>query len=94
VTDDRSPVAPDMGSASVPHQVPAEAAANDGGGNPAWWLRPAASLANELSATVDGLSLSEAWSRLKRYGPNQVRDQRHTPLVWQFLNGRVPTAPA
>jgi P-type Mg2+ transporter len=85
VTDDRSPVAADMGSAKVPHQVPAEAAANDGGGNPAWWLRPAASLANELSATVDGLSSSEARSRLKRYGPNQVRDQRHTPLVWQFL---------
>ena len=85
MTDDRSPIIPDANSASVPHQVPAEASANDGGGNPAWWLRPAASLANELAATIEGLSSSEARSRLKRYGPNQVQGQRQMPLVWQFL---------
>jgi Mg2+-importing ATPase len=85
MTDDRSPIAADMAAARVPDQVPPESSENDGAGNPAWWLRPAALLANELSGTVDGLSSSEARSRLKRYGPNQVRDQRHTPLVWQFL---------
>ena len=85
MTDDRSPIAADMAAARVPDQVPPESSENDGAANPAWWLRPAALLANELSGTVDGLSSSEARSRLKRYGPNQVRDQRHTPLVWQFL---------
>ena len=85
MTDDRSPIAADMAGARVPDQVPPESSENDGAANPAWWLRPAALLANELSGTVDGLSSSEARSRLKRYGPNQVRDQRHTPLVWQFL---------
>ncbi len=59
---------------------------SDTAGDPAWWLRPTASLAKELSATGDGLSASEARSRLKRYGANQVEDALHRLLVQQFLH--------
>jgi Mg2+-importing ATPase len=85
VTDDGSPIALEVGSARVPDLASRAPQTGNSAGDPAWWLRPTALLAKELSATADGLSSSEARSRLKRYGPNQVRNQHHRPLVWQFL---------
>ena len=53
--------------------------------SPAWWLRPLASLLDEVRASATGLTSAEARTRLKRYGRNELRDRpARAPLV-QFL---------
>ena len=50
-----------------------------------WWLRPLASLLEELGAPATGLTSAEARVRLKRYGRNELRDRPEHSLLFQFL---------
>ena len=53
---------------------------------PKWWLTPLPELRAELATDDAGLSMAAAAARLRRFGPNRLRERREQPLVLQFLS--------
>jgi Mg2+-importing ATPase len=53
---------------------------------PAYWKAGAEDLTRQLGSGPDGLSASEAAQRLRRYGPNQVREHRRPTRLRVLLN--------
>jgi P-type Mg2+ transporter len=51
----------------------------------AWWLQSPQALAGELGSTLDGLSQSDARTRLARYGANVLRGRVEASLALEFL---------
>jgi Mg2+-importing ATPase len=56
-----------------------------GRGGVPWWLTSPASLLRELGASAAGLTSADARARLKRFGPNALRDRPERSLLVQFL---------
>jgi len=53
---------------------------------PKWWLTPLPDLRAELATDDAGLSMAAAAARLRRFGPNRLRERREQPLVLQLLS--------
>lgn len=53
--------------------------------NQAWWLKPVSEFQKELIADSNGLSNTEALSRLAKFGPNLFRDRQERSLLLQFI---------
>lgn len=53
--------------------------------NQAWWLKPVSEFQKELLADSNGLSNTEALSRLTKFGPNLLRDRQERSLLLQFI---------
>src|SRR4051812_27262436 len=77
----RNPAVQSHSVSAVP-PLPDDSRSTDG---LAWWQMPLDQLQHELSATPTGLTQSEVRARLKRYGPNQFRDQAERSLAGEFL---------
>ncbi|SDI02784.1 Mg2+-importing ATPase [Nitrosomonas sp. Nm132] len=54
--------------------------------NQAWWLKPLSECQKELASNSNGLSNTEALSRLSKFGPNLIRDHQERSLLLQFLS--------
>lgn len=58
--------------------------------NQAWHAMPAENILRDLETSVDGLSTSEAQSRLDKFGLNRIAEEEKTPvlitIVHQFAN--------
>ena len=51
----------------------------------AWHTKTPEQIFQELSTSEKGLSSSEATQRLKEHGPNELPEERQTPLILKFL---------
>ena len=50
-----------------------------------YWSRAAEQVLGELASRPAGLSAAEARNRLRRYGPNALREQSRSAAIWLFL---------